>query len=60
MWREHVLSARALARGYFRPDALKKMYEDHVAGRRDHGYRMWSLLMLELWHEMFVPEGKVA
>ena len=60
MWRERVMSAPALARGYFRPEALKKMYDDHVAGRCDNGYRMWNLLMLELWHEMFAPGGKVA
>ena len=60
MWRERVMSTSALARGYFRPEALKKMYDDHVSGRRDNGYRMWNLLMLELWHEMFAPGGKIA
>jgi asparagine synthase (glutamine-hydrolysing) len=60
MWLERVMSATALARGYFRPEALKNLYDDHVRGRHDNGYRMWSLLTLELWHEMFAPGGKVA
>lgn len=49
-WREHVLSSAALGRGYFNKAALEKLFEDHVAGRRNHGYRLWVLLMLELWN----------
>jgi asparagine synthase (glutamine-hydrolysing) len=60
MWRERVMSAGALARGYFRPEALQTIFDEHRSGSRNHGYRMWNLLMLELWHEMFVPGGKVA
>ena len=49
-WEEHVLSPRALSRGYFREDALRGMWAEHQSGRRDHGYRLWALLMLELFH----------
>ena len=49
-WREHVLSPEALGRGYFEKDALRDIFDEHQTGRRDHGYRMWALLMLELWH----------
>ena len=50
-WEEHVLGSKALARGYFREEALRGMWAEHQSGRRDHGYRLWALLMLELWHE---------
>ncbi|MBI3522183.1 MAG: asparagine synthase (glutamine-hydrolyzing) [Chloroflexi bacterium] len=49
-----VLSQRALDRGYFRPERVRALYEDHRAGRADHGARLWSLLMLELWHRELV------
>ena len=49
-WQDHVLSPEALGRGYFRAEALRKLWAEHQEGRRDHGYRLWSLLMLELWH----------
>ena len=26
-----------------------RLLDDHVAGRFDHSYRLWSLLVLELW-----------
>ena len=47
---EHILSPRALARGYFSEAGLRKLWDDHQAGRRENGYRLWALLMLELWH----------
>jgi len=50
-WEEHVLGTGALARGYFNPAALRRLWSEHQGGRRDHGYRLWALLMLELWHE---------
>jgi len=49
-WREHVLSPEGLSRGHFRPQALREIWDEHQTRRRDHGYRMWALLMLELWH----------
>ena len=49
-WEEHVLSPKALARGYFREEALRGLWAEHQSGRRDNGYRLWSLLMLELFH----------
>jgi asparagine synthase (glutamine-hydrolysing) len=49
-WRDLVLSPRALARDYFNEAALRSIWDEHQSGRRDHGYRMWALLMLELWH----------
>lgn len=46
---EVLLDPRALARGLFRPEAVRALIDDHHAGRRDHAYRLWALLMLELW-----------
>lgn len=50
-WESHVLSPEALKRGYFEPTALARLWDEHQLGRRDHGYRLWALLMLELWHQ---------
>lgn len=49
-----ILSARALNRGYFKPDALRTLFSEHQAGYAEHGYRLWALLMLELWHQEFI------
>jgi asparagine synthase (glutamine-hydrolysing) len=28
--------------------------EEHVSSRWDHSYRLWSLLVLELWQQRFL------
>lgn len=47
--RSVLLDDRALGRGIFRPDAVRRMIDEHASGTHDHAYRLWSLLMLELW-----------
>jgi asparagine synthase (glutamine-hydrolysing) len=36
-------------RGWFRTDTVRRLLDEHEAGRADHGHRLWCLLMLELW-----------
>jgi asparagine synthase (glutamine-hydrolysing) len=49
-----LLDERALGRGLFRRDAIERLIADHEAGRRDNAYRLWGLLMLELWFRRHV------
>ena len=44
-----LLSPRTLERGFFQPEAVKKMFAEHRANKRDHGNRIWRLLNLETW-----------
>jgi asparagine synthase (glutamine-hydrolysing) len=53
MLEDIVLSERALGRGILRPDAVRHLGREHLAGV-DHTHRLWSLLMLELWHREFI------
>jgi asparagine synthase (glutamine-hydrolysing) len=51
---ETLLSTRALQRGYFQPQAVQRLVELHTQAEADHTFPLWSLLMLELWHQEFV------
>jgi asparagine synthase (glutamine-hydrolysing) len=53
-----LLDGRARERGYFRPEAVAAMLNEHLGGRYDHGHRIWALLVLEMWHREFVDENK--
>jgi asparagine synthase (glutamine-hydrolysing) len=51
-----LLSPRAQQRGYFRPERVRALFEDHVSGRAVEHFRLWNLLMLELWHREYVDQ----
>jgi len=52
--RELLLGARSRGRGYFRPDSITRLVEEHESGRRNHQHEIWTLMMLELWHREYV------
>jgi len=54
MTRETLLSARALERGYFRHEVVEQLLDEHIHGVRSWHFQLWNLLMLELWHRMFI------
>jgi asparagine synthase (glutamine-hydrolysing) len=52
--RELLLDQRARERGLLREAEVARLLDDHASGRRDHGHRLWCLVMLELWHRFYV------
>lgn len=49
-----VLSQRARDRGYFRTEEVQRIVDEHLGRQADHAFKLWSLLMLELWHREIV------
>ncbi|MDQ1910392.1 asparagine synthase (glutamine-hydrolyzing) [Paenibacillus sp. GD4] len=56
--RETLLSEKLNARGYFNRAVIRRWLEEHEQGKADHGQKLWSLFILELWFLMFV-DGKL-
>ena len=52
--REQLLSEKSSRRGLLRPEGVRRMVEEHTAGRRDYTHQLWTLLMLELWFQRFI------
>ncbi len=51
-WVESVLlSPRALERGYLRPETIRQVVNDHMAGK-NQAVRLGELMSIELWHRM--------
>ena len=44
-----LLEPNAACRSYLEPAPLRRVVEDHRAGKSDNGELLWSLLNLELW-----------
>jgi asparagine synthase (glutamine-hydrolysing) len=50
--RELLLEPRSLDRGYFRREAIERLFNEHRAKYRDNYDRIWRLLNFELWHRV--------
>jgi len=35
--------------GYFRGDEIARLVNEHMTGKFDHAYRLWALLVFEIW-----------
>jgi len=49
-----LLEPRSLQRGYFKPQAVRSLVNEHLRGRRDRSGLLWRMLVLELWHRNFL------
>jgi asparagine synthase (glutamine-hydrolysing) len=49
-----LLDGTARARGYFRPNVVREWLDSHAEGRANHHSQLWALLMLELWHRLYI------
>ncbi len=58
--RDILLSPAASERGYFHRSRVEGLIDEHVAGAANHQRPLFSLLMLELWHRLWIdpPRGE--
>jgi asparagine synthase (glutamine-hydrolysing) len=51
-WAEALLDERRLLEeGYLRAGPIRQAWQDHLSGRTDQQYRLWSVLMFQSWLE---------
>lgn len=51
-WAEVLINEkRLLLEGYFKPTPIRKVWAEHLSGRRDHTAKLWSVLMFQAWLE---------
>jgi asparagine synthase (glutamine-hydrolysing) len=55
-WAEHLLEERRLrAQGLLDPVPIRRAWDLHRAGRRDLGYELWDVLVLQSWIDRWMP-----
>jgi asparagine synthase (glutamine-hydrolysing) len=53
-----VLAPETLRRqGFFRPEAVTRLLDRHVAGEDDLSRQLWGLLAFTLWHQRHVERA---
>ncbi|HZT75633.1 MAG TPA: asparagine synthase (glutamine-hydrolyzing) [Vicinamibacterales bacterium] len=60
LFADTLLSASALQRGYFQPSFVRRLVDEHLAGKRDHTLRLWQLVVFERWHRQYVTAERSA
>lgn len=55
-----LLSDKAIQRGYFKKEAVKKILDEHTSNKWNWHNHIWNLLMLELWHRMFIDKSAMS
>jgi asparagine synthase (glutamine-hydrolysing) len=49
-WAEPLLETAALERfGLLKPATVRRVWQEHLAGRSEHEYRLWPILSLQAW-----------
>jgi asparagine synthase (glutamine-hydrolysing) len=43
-------------RGYFQPQYVQQLVQEHLDGRKNHSHRLWALMVFEIWHQMYIDE----
>ena len=41
---------------FFRPEAIRSLIDAHMSGKENQAYRLWNLLMFELWLRRWNPD----
>ena len=49
--REVLAPERVRAQGYFRPETVSRLLDDHIGGREDLSRQLWGLLIFTLWYD---------
>lgn len=54
---EVLLDTKSLARGYFNSGFIKEIIDKQKNKSEDYSKLLWSLMVLEFWHKVFIDNG---
>ena len=57
---ETLAPSRLAAQGVFQPATVGRLWEEHLAGVRDHGPRLWALVLATRWIESHLARSPAS
>ncbi len=54
--RELLIDQPRGVREFFDLTVIRRMYDAHVSGRRNHAHRLWALMLFAQWYRLIVEE----
>lgn len=49
-----LATERIRRQGFFQPQFVERLVNEHLSGQRDHGRVLWALTSFQLWHQNFI------
>lgn len=57
-WAEALLTTEMLNRdGLFNVAEIQNAWQQHLQGKRQYGYRLWSILMFQSWYNYYISQN---
>ncbi len=54
-WAEDLLDEKKIKRdGFLNPEPIKKLWKEHLSGKRNWQYLLWDVLMFQAWKERWM------
>ncbi len=41
-------------KGYFNPNYVNRLVQEHLVGRENHSHRLWALMVFHMWHDLYM------
>jgi asparagine synthase (glutamine-hydrolysing) len=53
---ETLENSHFVREGWFKKESIQHLLQEHRSNRHDHHVRLWMLLNLEIWHQLYVEK----
>ena len=53
---DHLDAARVRSIGCFDSDEIRKRWAEHLSGRRNWGFHLWTCISFSLWHQQWMSD----
>lgn len=56
-WADDLIEAPDYGGGLLSPAPARRLWAEHIGGRRNHAYQLWTLVMFEAWRRRWAAGG---
>lgn len=56
----YLMNSYFVEKGLFRRETIRRLIDDHQRGLVDNHVRLWMLLSLEIWHQVYMEKAELS